>query len=156
MNWTSIATFKTKDGASPVCERLREAGLHPEIHGSDPLEKLWFVKKRECCVHVDVPSTEFERGEQMLIDLNENGMACDAIRCPECNSFRVEFPQFTRKSLLTNFFLGLAAETGLVEKDYYCEDCHYTWRPSDAKPAKPRDHMAPDYFVEGVPAKRRS
>jgi len=148
MNWIPVATFKGREKAEPICHRLAEAGLHPQIHDGLRLEKFWFVKKPDCFVRVDVPDKEFERGEQMLIDWYDQGDSCDAIQCPECHSFRVQYPQFARKSMMTNLFLGLAAEVGLVEKDFYCEDCHYTWPKDSNKPARPRAHMAPDYFIE--------
>ena len=40
---------------------------------------------------------------------------------------RVDFPQFTEKSFITNLAIGLVAGLGLVEKDYYCEHCHCMW-----------------------------
>jgi hypothetical protein len=148
MNWTSVATFNGRDRAEPLCRRLTEAGLHPEIHDGLHLEKLWFVNKPQCFVRLDVPANEFERGEQLLIDLQDQGVNCDAIQCPECHSFRVQYPQFAKKSNLTNVFLGLAAEFHLIEKSFYCEDCHLTWAKPDQKPAPHRDHMAPDYFID--------
>jgi len=148
MNTVPIATFKGLEAAQPFIDRLSQSGMHPRLGHSAVLEKLWFVSKPQCCVSLEVPEKEFERSEQMLIDWNREGMLCDAIRCPQCGSFRVQFPQFARKSNIPNVFIGLAAEVGLVEKDFYCEDCHLTWpKPSD-KPEKERHHMAPRYFID--------
>jgi hypothetical protein len=148
MNTMPIATFKSPEGAQPVVDRLTKAGLHPRLGHAAMLEKLWFVSKPKCCVSLEVPANEFERSEQMLIDWDDQGVLSDAIRCPQCGSFRVQYPQFTRKSNIPNVFLGLAAEVGVVEKDFYCDDCHLTWAGPEVKPAKPRKHMAPNYFVE--------
>jgi hypothetical protein len=62
----------------------------------------------------------------------------------------VEYPQYARHSLLTNLAMGLLAEVGLVEKDYYCEDCHYTWPKQGMRARRNRSHTAPYYFIEGV------
>jgi hypothetical protein len=156
MNWIPVATFNDRKGAEPFCQRLTEAGLHPQIHDRLNLEKLWFVKKPGCFARLEVPADEFERGEQLMITWYDQGIPCDAIQCPECHSFRVQYPQFAKKSMLTNLFLGLAAELRLVEKSFYCEDCHLTWPKPGARPAAPRSHMAPDYFVENVPKHRAS
>ena len=97
---------------------------------------------------LEVPEKEFERSEQMLIDWNREGMLCDAIRCPQCGSFRLQFPQFARKSNIPNVFIGLAAEVGLVEKDFYCEDCRLkSPKPSD-KPEKERRHTLAPMFID--------
>jgi hypothetical protein len=77
-----------------------------------------------------------------------------AIHCPECNSLRVDYPQFTRKSLVTNVALGLIAALGLVDKEYYCEDCHHTWPMPRATPGAARGHLAPNYFIEDLPQKQ--
>ena len=71
----------------------------------------------------------------------------EAVHCPECGSLRIQYPQATQKSLMTNFFMGLAAEVGIVNLHYYCEDCHYTW-PHDHTPPKQSPHGAPYYFIE--------
>jgi hypothetical protein len=45
---------------------------------------------------------------------------------------------------------GLAAEVGLVEKDYFCEDCHFTWPKEGIRPSHKRPHGPPYYFIQGV------
>jgi DNA-directed RNA polymerase subunit RPC12/RpoP len=69
----------------------------------------------------------------------------EAIRCPECGSPRVEYPQFTRK-FLTPLLVELLISLGAGEKDYYCMDCHYTW-PKTVK-------HEPELDVLGFPKKR--
>ena len=73
-----------------------------------------------------------------------------AIRCPECKSLRVDFPQVAHHSLLTNLALGLSAEVGLVERDYYCQQCHFTWPKEGSEAGRVRRNMAPYYFIEGI------
>jgi len=78
------------------------------------------------------------------------GALGQAIRCPECQSLRVDYPQYARHSLLTNLALGFLGQLGLVEKDYYCENCHFTWPKDGTRPRSDRAHQAPFYFIEGV------
>ena len=73
-----------------------------------------------------------------------------AIRCPDCKSFRVDFPQFTEKSVLTNVTMGLIAELGFIERQYYCEDCHFMWTRPDSRVIRIRPHLAPNYFLEEI------
>ena len=81
-------------------------------------------------------------------------MLRDAFRCPECRSLRVDFPQFTEKSIFTNIAFGLMAELGLIEREYYCHDCHCMWARPAAKAGRARSHMAPDYFLDLSPSLR--
>lgn len=63
----------------------------------------------------------------------EGGAAARAVRCPECGSLRVEYPQFSRKTLMGALPSALAT-AGLIERDFYCEVCHFTWPPDPPKP----------------------
>src|SRR5260370_713983 len=78
------------------------------------------------------------------------GGSREASRCPECKSLHVDYPQFTRKFFIPNLAMGFLAALGAVEKDYYCQDCHYIWPKEGTKPSALRPHMAPYYFIEGV------
>jgi hypothetical protein len=146
-----IALFMDRAKAEPILLRLTQAGVHVEPHDELRLEKLWFVPKHSAGVRLEVPAREFERGEQLLLDWDSaEGALRDAIHCPECHSLRVDYPQYARHSLMTNLALGLVAELGLVEKHYYCHDCHYTWPKPRLHPPRARPHLAPHYFIEGI------
>ena len=151
MNRIPVAHFNERAKAEPIQLRLVQAGVPAEIHDELRLEKLWLARKQDCGVRLEVPAKQFERAEQMLVEWDtREGALHDAIHCPECKSLRVDYPQFTRKTLLTNDAMGIAANVGLMEKEYYCEDCHFTWPKEGAKPRRDRPHMAPYYFIEGV------
>lgn len=151
MNRMPIALFSQRSKAEPLQQRLRQAGLAGEIRDEPLLANLWFVSRRGCGVQVEVPAEEFERAEQLLQQWEKTSeLLREAIRCPECQSLRIDYPQYARNSLLTNLALGLMAEVGLLEKDYYCQDCHFTWPKQGAKPRRNRPHEAPYYFIEGV------
>src|SRR2546423_1550879 len=146
-----VAMFNERAKAEPLRERLAGCGIPAEIHDELRWEKLWFGSKPATGVRLEVPASDFERAEQLLLDWDQaEGALQGAIRCPECRSLRVDYPQFTRKSMLTNMAMGLVAELGLVEKEYYCQDCHFTWPKEGTKPRRDRPHMSPHYFIEGV------
>lgn len=151
MNRMSVALFNDHAKAEAVRQRLVQAGIPAEVHDELTHEKLWMACKDDCGVRLEVPADEFERAEDLLVEWDtKEGALRDAIHCPECGSLRVEYPQYTRKSLLTNLAMGVAANVGLVEKDYYCEECHFTWPKEGTKPRRDRPNMAPYYFIEGV------
>ncbi|HEV2207938.1 MAG TPA: hypothetical protein VG167_04140 [Verrucomicrobiae bacterium] len=153
MTRMSLALFQERTKAEPICDRLTREGFNPELHDYAPQGALWFTSPRKAGVRLQVPAEQFERAEQFLLDWDAaEGALRDAIRCPQCRSLRVEYPQYAHNSLLTNLAMGASAEVGIIEKDYYCEDCHYTWpKPGPVRPAQA--HSAPDYFLEGVPPK---
>ena len=146
-----VALFSNPAKAEPIQQRLARAGISAEINDTLRLEKLWFVPKRGAGTRLEVATDQFERAEQLLLDWDAaEGLMRDAIRCPECKSLRVDFPQFAHNSLLTNLAVGLMTGVGLVEKQYYCLDCHYTWPKEGTQARRNRHHMAPHYFIDGV------
>src|SRR5438094_6300496 len=100
MNRMPVANFSHRAKAEPLQRRLVESGLQAEIHDELRLEKLWFVSKPAAGVRVEVPVHQFQRANQLLLasDAAEQTLH-EAIRCPECKSLRVDYPQFTRKSM---------------------------------------------------------
>lgn len=101
-------------------------------------------------MHLEVPVDQFERAEKLLHewDAAEHSLR-EAIRCLECGSFRVDYPQFARHSILTNLALGMTAWFGLVEKHYYCEDCHFTWPREGTRASRRRPIRRPTISSKG-------
>ena len=151
MNTIPVALASNREKAESIQRRLREDGFAATIREEGLRQKLWFVSRQSAGVYIEVPSSQFEAAEKRLESwaAAEAGLP-DVIRCPECGSFRVDYPQYTPQSTLTNLAMGLAAEVGVVEKDYYCEACHFDWPKEENKPRRERRHMAPYYFIEGI------
>src|SRR5260370_17939777 len=115
MNGVRIALFSTRAEAEPSRTRLAQAGITAEIHDALRLARMWVVSKRAAGARLEIPASQLERANQLLLDWDaaQEGVLGNAIRCPECGSLRVDYPQFTRKSFLTNAAMGLIAEFGL-------------------------------------------
>ena len=146
-----VAFFDCSVQGEPVCQLLKQAGILAELHKESPLASLWYVSRQRAGARLEVLAKDVDRARYLLLNSDvKTGTLHDAVRCPECHSLRVDYPQFTPKSLLTNLMIGLAAEIGLVERNYYCEDCHFMWGRPNTSAARARQHMAPDYFLEGV------
>ncbi len=151
MRTVRLALFGDSLPARRVQQRLLRVGIQARIHAELGLARLWFVSKRSASVRVDVPAHQFDRATQLLLQWDSTpGLLHNAIRCPECKSLRVEYPQFTPRSILTNLAMGLMVELRLLEREYYCERCHYTWPKRSANRPNPRRHLAPDYFIEDL------
>jgi hypothetical protein len=146
-----VALFSDRLKAEPVRRRLAQAGFTATFNDGPRLAKLWFVSDKSAETRVEVPAAEFNRAEQFLLDWDTaEGALRQAIRCPECGAFRVDYPQYARHSLLTNLAMGILAQLRLIERDYYCEDCHFTWPKEGFRARRARPHSAPFYFIEGV------
>ena len=156
MNTLRVALFSDRAKAEAIQRRLAQAGFTAETRDEGWLQALWFVTKRTAGTRIEVRADQFEKAEQFLLGLDaavETALQ-GAIRCPECKSLRIEYPQGADHSLMTNLAMGLSAELGLVEKHYYCEDCHYTWPKETGQSRQDRPHMAPYYFIEGIDSTR--
>jgi len=128
METLTVAFFPSRAAAEPIKNRLVQAGIDARIVEWPWLQRLWFVPKREAGASVEVPREHFERAEKLLIEWDAaEGTLREAIHCPECGSLRVQYPPFARHSLLTNIMMG-AAGLGLVDKEFYCENCHLRGR----------------------------
>ncbi|MCE9611810.1 MAG: SPOR domain-containing protein [Chthoniobacter sp.] len=130
----TVATFNDRAPAEKIAQRLRDAGLHADIY-DESNEQKWklFNLHPRAHMRVRVHSSEEERAHALVKEWHETeGALTDAVHCPECGSSKIEFPQFSRRTLMGALPAALAA-TGVIAKEYYCEDCHFTW-PDEVKP----------------------
>jgi hypothetical protein len=151
MNAILIASFNEAAKAQPLKRCLEEAGIPAEIHDEPWMELLWFVARPLARIKVTVHERDYKRALSLLPAWNTpDGPLAAAVRCPECSSCRVQYPQFAAKSLLPNIMIGLLAFLHVIKREYYCQDCHFTWPRKGTKPSRVRPHMAPYYFLEGI------
>jgi predicted Zn-ribbon and HTH transcriptional regulator len=144
-----VALFSSRAEAYVIRQRLARAGIEAELHDELGVARFWFVSRSAAGVRLEVAAAQAEQATQRLHEWDSAlGALRGAIRCPECRSLRVDYPQFTRKSILPNVAMGLLAEVGLLEKECYCEDCHCMWTKQRTNPRPDRRHMAPWYFLE--------
>lgn len=129
MSWRAIALFMDRAKAEPIRQWLMTAGFPSQIRESPPFKTLWSANPTTGGVRLEVQMDQFDRAERALLewDVQTNALR-DAIRCPECRSLYVAYPQYARHSLLTNLTMGLAARLGVVKRYYFCENCNFTWR----------------------------
>ena len=142
MNTISIALFSSHSDADAIQGRLTDAGIPSQLHDCKSMKGA----------RLEVPAERFEQAYALLqkLDKAEGGIP-RAIRCPECRSFRIDYPQYTHKSALPNVLVGVLANIGALGKEFYCHDCHFTWPKEGTRPSRARPNMAPYYFIEGVP-----
>ena len=79
---------------------------------------------RRLATHVE--EEDFERAQGLLVEWETADPDIGALRCPQCNSTRIEYPQLTRK-FLTPALAGILFALKIFPKEFYCQDCHFTW-----------------------------
>jgi hypothetical protein len=130
----TIATFNERQPADVLCHRLREAGYNADLFDESHAQKwlLMNVKPR-AHMRVRVPKDQAEAAMQTLREWDAaDGAMKDAVRCPQCHSSRVEYPQFSRRTLMSAL-PAAAAAAGIIDRQFFCEACGYTWE-AEPKP----------------------
>jgi hypothetical protein len=134
----TIATFNEPAKAKRLKERLQQAGIQADIHNESQLQKMAFMSKPQANVKVEVDDNDFERVQQLMVEWESTDpdIANALIRCPQCGSSRIEYPQMTRK-FITPAMASILFALRIFPKEFYCEDCHYTWS-NEERPALAR------------------
>ena len=134
MNKVNVASFNELDEAEAVKQSLERAGIHAEVYDESKLQRFWFLSEPLAGKHVCVSERDFDRAKEALdvLDAQEHVLH-HAIRCPECGSPRVEYPAATRKFVGPTLVEIFATTVRVVDKEFYCENCHHTW------PNKPKN-----------------
>ena len=135
----TLASFDQQEQAGRLKARLEQAGIPCELLDESKLQRYWFLSKPHAAVKLRVEAADFDRALKLLRGLDASDDALrDAVRCPQCGSSRVEYPQFTRK-FVTPTFVEVFCLLHLMDREFYCEDCQFTWPDHPVKPPSPWD-----------------
>ena len=97
----TIATFNEPAKAKSLKTRFQQAGLHADVHNERYLQGVAFMSKPQANAKVMVEDKDFDRAQSLMIEweATDPDIAAALIRCPQCGSSRIEYPQMTRKFL---------------------------------------------------------
>jgi CO dehydrogenase/acetyl-CoA synthase alpha subunit len=133
---TTIATFSDLEKAQDIKNRLAKAGIVAEVYDESKLQKYWFLSKPLAAGKVVVDEKDFEKARRALKAADDlDHILQGEVRCPECGSCNVEYPQFTRK-FMTTTLVEVLCFLHLIDKQFYCHGCHHTWPASPALESK--------------------
>lgn len=133
----TIATFNEPAKARRLKERLEQAGIKADIHNEGHLQAVAFMSKPQANVKVMVAEEDFESAQKLMVEWEVTDPDIgSAIRCPQCKSPRIEYPQLTRK-FLTPAMASILFALRFFPKEFYCQDCHFTWNNEDQR-TRPR------------------
>jgi hypothetical protein len=124
---TVVATFNDAEKSQPVKDRLEKEGIHAATFDESRLQRFWFLCRPLANHRVCVREEDANKARQFLKTTGDllRGQVC----CLQCGSPRVEYPQFTRKFISTTA-AELFCILGLMDRKFYCLDCHHTWPPA--------------------------
>lgn len=124
----TIATFNDAAKAKRLKERLQEAGLQADMINEGHIQQVAFMSKPQANVKVKVDDNDFEKALGLMVqwESTDPDVASAMIRCPQCNSSQIEYPQMTRK-FLTPALASVLFALKIFPKEFYCENCHFTW-----------------------------
>jgi predicted Zn-ribbon and HTH transcriptional regulator len=123
----TIATFNEAAKAKHLKNRLQEAGVKADIHNEAHLQAVTGMGRPQASAKVLVEEADFENANNLLHEWESTDVEVgSAIRCPQCQSPRIEYPQMTRK-FLTPWLASVLFALKIFPKEFYCQDCHFTW-----------------------------
>ena len=119
----TIATFNEPAKARQVKRRFEDAGIKADIHNEAPLQEFGFMSRPQANAKVMVDDADFEKAQSLMIDWESTDPDISAalIRCPQCNSSNIEYPQMTRK-FLTPALVGVLCALKIIPKEFYFQD----------------------------------
>jgi len=124
----TIATLNEPAKAKRLKERFQQAGIKADIHNEGHLQQVAFMSKPQANVKVHVEDEDFERAQQLMTEweASDPDIAAAMLRCPQCGSSSIQYPQLTRKAI-TPAMASVLFALRIFPKEFYCEDCHFTW-----------------------------
>lgn len=127
---TTVATFNDIEKAEEVKNRLVAAGISAEVYDESKLQKFWFLSKPLAADKVIVDVKDFDKARLALQAADaEDHILQGEVRCPQCGSADIEYPQFTRK-FMTTTLVEVLCFLHVIDKTFYCQKCQHTWPAS--------------------------
>jgi len=124
----TIATYNEPAKAKRLKEKFRQTGVKADLHNEASLQTYAFMSKPQANVKVQVEDEDFERAQPLMTEweTSDPDIAAAMVRCPQCGSSSIQYPQLTRKAI-TPAVMSILFALRIFPKEFYCEDCHFTW-----------------------------
>ncbi|WP_395746975.1 hypothetical protein [Prosthecobacter sp.] len=144
-----LASFDGRRTAELCSDYLEKCGLETAIFDEGSLQTFVFFTKPAANVKVQVQEKDYDQAVTRLIEFEKEHpkLVPFIYSCPECGSFAVEYPQFSRK-FFSFLLIEWMSSLGAFPKRCYCRKCHSTWprgHRTEINPLHLERH--PDMFV---------
>jgi hypothetical protein len=123
----TIATFEDAARAKHLKQRFQESGVRADVATEGRMQAA-ASRDRHANVRVQVDEAEFANAQNLMLEWEKSDPEVGAaIRCPQCASPRIHYPQLARKFPFVTGLFGILLALKIMPKEYYCEDCQNTW-----------------------------
>src|SRR5881398_3939423 len=115
----TIATFNESAKARQLKRRFHDVGLKADVHNEAPLQQVGFMSRPQANAKVMVEDDDFEKAQSLMIEWEATDPAISAalVRCPQCGSSNIEYPQMTRK-FLTPALVALLCAVKIIPRSF--------------------------------------
>lgn len=146
-----LASFDDPIVVDALADHLKAHGVDSDVYDEGDFQRFIFMTQPKGSKKIQVRDDDYAKGVELLIDFEKNHPEHASLihSCPECGSFAVEYPQYTRK-FFTPLLIEWLGNLGLFEKEFYCRKCHYTW-PKKRASGINRHHLNPNQQVFVAP-----
>ena len=124
----TIATFDDAAKAKHLKERFRQSSVRADVLTEGRMQAAASRADQHANVRVQVEEADFATAQNLMVEWEKSDPDIGAaIRCPQCGSPRIHYPQMARKFPFTTGLFGILLALKIIPKEYYCEDCQNTW-----------------------------
>jgi hypothetical protein len=124
--WLDVALFDEQPSGRSFESVLREKRIDARTYKDKPLERMLFLWPPRALFRVQVREHFFKMTTDALKKV-EPAILQEAIHCPACGSWRVDYPHLARRSVLLSLLVYLGTMFRLVRHQAYCETCNHLW-----------------------------
>ena len=151
MKFLNLATMDDLKEAEALSLKLEQEGIPSRVRDESNVQRFLFFTRPKGFSIVQVQEDDYARAARLvqLWDAENQSLAAHIFSCPECGSYAVEYPQYTRKYAITPMLMEWLSNLGLFEKQFYCRKCNATWAPGRRtrpnRPATPQSVLVPPH-----------
>src|SRR4051812_15328607 len=97
--WVNVATFDELADAQQMESALKKERFEAQVQNERRLQRFWFIVNPQGGIHVQIRSGDLDKVQEFLrATPAAQAIFQKAIRCPSCDSSRVQYPAMTRKN----------------------------------------------------------
>jgi hypothetical protein len=126
--WVDVAVFENLSDGQALETFLKNHRIEARAYDDKLFRYFLFLRPPRVTYRVQVRGNAFRAATELLDSASEALVILQrAIRCPSCDSLRVQYPQMTRKFILPTLILHLGIIFRVIDHEAYCESCHNVW-----------------------------
>ncbi|HEX8280069.1 MAG TPA: DUF2007 domain-containing protein, partial [Chthoniobacterales bacterium] len=121
----TIATFNEPAKAKHLKKRFEEAGVKADVHNEGTFQSVALIGDQpQANAKVMVEEEDFGAAQKLMLEWEGTDPDIgSAVRCPQCKSPRIQYPQLARKfPIMAWLHAAILFKLKIFPKEFYCED----------------------------------